>query len=80
MDIKRRDSRLGTDLEVNTGGGSFGVVDSLGTGFDIWAHAVVVASSESRPVAQAVECDGVVGSAEADGTRVTGKAALGDVV
>ena len=80
MGIKRRDSRLGTNLEVNTGGGSFGVVDGLGTSFDIGAHAMIVAGSKSRPISQTVDCDGVVGGAEADGTRVTGEATLGDVV
>ena len=80
MGVERGDLRLGTDLKVNTGGGSLGVVDGLGTSLDIGAHAVVVASSESGSIAQAVEGDGVVGSAEADGTRVTGKATLGDVV
>ena len=80
MGVGRGDLRLSTDLKVNTGGGSLGIVDGLGTSLDIRAHAVVVAGSESGSVAQAVEGDSVVGSAEADSTRVTGKTALGDVV
>jgi len=71
---------LGTDLEVNTGGGSLGLVDGLGTSFDIGAHTVVVTSSESRSITQAVDSDGVVGSTKADSTGVTGEAALSDVV
>ena len=78
--FKREDSRLGTDLKVYTGGGGFCVVDGLGTSFDVRAYAMVVAGSESRPIAQAVECDGVVGSTEADGARVTGEATLCDIV
>jgi len=38
---------LGTDFEINTSGGSLGIIDSLGTGLDIRANTVVVASSES---------------------------------
>lgn len=41
---------------------------------------MIVAGSERRPVAQAVEGNGVVRSAEADSTGVTGETALGDVV
>ena len=49
--IERRNLRLGANLEVNTGGGSLGIVDSLGTSFNIWAHAMIVAGGESRPIA-----------------------------
>ena len=72
--------RLGTNLEVNTGGGSFGIVDSLGASLDIWAHTVVVAGSESRSITQAMNGNSVVGSAEADSTGVAGKATLSNVV
>ena len=72
--------RFGTNLEINTGGGSLGIIDSLGTSFDIGAHTVVITGSESRSITQAVDGDGVVGSAEADSTGVTGEATLGDIV
>lgn len=72
--------RLGTNFEINSGGGSLSVVDSLGTSFDIRAHTVVVAGSESRSIAQAVDGDGVVRGAKADGTRVAGDATLRDIV
>lgn len=71
---------LGTDFEVNTGGGSLGIVDSLGTSLDIGAYAVVVAGSECGPITQVVDGDSIVGSAEANSTRVTGEATFGDVV
>lgn len=78
--MKRVYLRLGTDFEVNTGSGGLGIIDSLGTGLDIGAHTVVVAGSVRGPITQAVDGDSVVGSAEADGTGVTGEATLGDVV
>ena len=74
------DLRLGTNLEVNPSSGSLGIIDSLGTSLDIGAHTVVVAGGESRSIAQTVDGYGVVGSAEADGTGVTGDATLSDVV
>ena len=41
---------------------------------------MVVTGSESGSITQAVDGDGVVGSAEADSTGVTGEATLGDIV
>lgn len=72
--------RLDANFEVDTGGGSLGIVDSLGTGLNIGAHTVIVASSERRSVTQAVDSDGIVRSAEADGTGIAGETTLGDVV
>ena len=72
--------RLGANLEVNSSGGSFGIIDSLGTSLDIRAHTVVVAGSKSRSITQAVDGNGVVRGAETDSTGVTGKATLGNVV
>ena len=80
MDVGRGDLRLGSNFKVNTGGGGLGIIDSLGTGLDIGAHTMVVAGSERRSVAQTVEGDGIVRSAEADSTGVTGEATLGDIV
>ena len=80
MGIEKGYVRLDANLEVNAGGGRLGIVDSLGTSLDIGANTVVVAGSEGGSIAQAVDGDGVVRSAEADSTRVTGEAALGDVV
>ena len=80
MDIKREYVRLCTNLEVNTGSGSLGIIDGLGTSFDIGAHTVVVTGSESRSIAQTMDGDGIIRSTEADSTRATGEATLGDVV
>lgn len=80
MGAKSEDIRLDADFEVDTGGGSLGIVDSLGTGLDIWAHTMIVAGSECGSIAQAVEGDGIVRSAKADSTGVTGETTLGDVV
>lgn len=41
---------------------------------------MVIAGSESRSIAQAVDGNGVVRGAEADSTGVAGKATLGNVV
>lgn len=41
---------------------------------------MVVAGSKRRSVTQAVDSDGIVRSAKADSSRVTGEASLGDVV
>ena len=41
---------------------------------------MIIAGSESRAVTQAVDGDGVVGSAKSDSTGVTGESTLGDVV
>lgn len=80
MDNEKGYVRLGTNLKVDTGGGSLGIVDSLGTGLDVGAHTVVVASGKSRSITQAMDGDGVIRSAEANSTGVTGEATIGDVV
>ena len=78
--MKRVYTRLNANLKVDTGSGRLGVIDSLGTGLDVWAYTVVVAGSECGPITQTMDGDGVVRSAEADSTRVTGEATLCDVV
>lgn len=77
---KRVYVRLDTNFEVDTGGGSLGIIDSLSTGLDVRAHAVIVAGGERGQVTQPVNCDGVIRSTKADGGRVPGKATLGDIV
>jgi len=71
---------LGTNLEVNTGSGSLRIIDGLGTSFDIRAHTVIVTGSESGPIAQTMDGDGIIRGTEADSTGATGEATLGDVV
>lgn len=73
-------SRLGTDLEGNTRGGSLGVVDGFGTSLDVTVDAVVVAGREGAQVVESVNGDGVFRCAESDGRCVAGNLALGDVV
>ena len=48
MGVKSGHARLHANLEVNTGGGGLGVIDSLGASLDIGAHTVVIASGERR--------------------------------
>lgn len=73
-------SRLGADLESDTGGGRLGVVDGLGAGLDVGADAVVVARGEGLEVAETVEGDSVLGGTVAEGSGVAGDLTLSDVV
>jgi len=75
-----RHVRLGTNLKVDTTRGGFGVVNSLGASLDIGAHTVIITGSEGGTIAQAVDGNSIVGSAEADGTGITSEASLGDVI
>ena len=72
--------RLSTDLKADTLSGGLGVVDGLRAGLDVRGDAVVVRRGEGREVSEAVEGDGVLGRAEADGGGVLGDLALGHVV
>ena len=72
--------RLGTDLKGDTGSGGLGVVDGLSTGLNVSADTVVVAGREEVHVVETVDGDGVVRGTVANGRRVPGDLALGDVV
>ncbi len=72
--------RLGADLECDARRSRLGIVYGLGTSFDVRAHAVVVARGKGAEVGETVESDGVLGRGEADGGRVLGDTAFGDVV
>ncbi len=56
--------RLGADLERDSRGGSIGIIHCLRTGFDVRAHAVVVARSEGTEVGETMESDRVLGRRE----------------
>ena len=77
---RRVEVRLGADLEVDGLGRALGVVGGLGARLDVGGDTVVVARGEEVEVVQALEGDGVLGSAEADGGSVPGDLALSDVV
>ena len=71
---------LGADLEGDTAVGGLGVVDGLGTSLDVAVDALVVGGGEGLEVVETVDGNGVLRSVEADGGRVAGDLALGDVV
>lgn len=51
---------LGTDFKGNTPRSRLGVVDSLGTGFDVFRNLVVVRGRKGGKVSETVDGDGVV--------------------
>ena len=57
-----------------------GVVNSLGTSFDVGTDAVVVARGEGVEVVETVNGDGVLRGIIADSSSVAGNVALGDIV
>ena len=61
-------------------GRALGVVDRLSARLDIGRDAVIVARGERVEVVQALEGDGVLGRAEADGGGVPGDLALSNIV
>ena len=61
-------------------GGGLGVIDGLGTSFDIRADTVVVARSKSAQVTKTVEGNSIFWCAKTNRGVVTGDLALSDVV
>ncbi len=60
--------------------GGLGVVDSLGTSFDVTAYAVVVAGREGVQVVQGVDGDSILRGVVTNGASIAGNVPTGDVV
>ena len=71
---------LGTNFKRNTTSSSLGVINSLGTSFDVSRDLVVVTSGEGTEVVETVDGDSVFRSVVANGSGVAGDVALGNIV
>ena len=72
--------QLGANLESNGRGRCLGVVDGLGTSFNVRAYAVIVARGKGAEIGETLESNGIIGRREASGGRVSGDTALSDIV
>lgn len=75
-----RDSRLGADFKGNATSRRLGVIDSLGTSFNVTAHTVVVGGRVGRQIAQSVQSNGVLRSGEPESSSIASDLARRHIV